>query len=58
MFLQHLISCALFTAVTATPARPKFSWDAIKFVYAFGDSYSFVQGTRGAANFRYAFKLP
>lgn len=33
--------------------RPKFNWDRIKFVHAFGDSYSFVYGTQGLANFRY-----
>ncbi|KAK0464468.1 uncharacterized protein EV420DRAFT_1618320 [Desarmillaria tabescens] len=31
----------------------KFDWDAIKYVYAFGDSYSFVQGTAGHANFSF-----
>lgn len=29
-----------------------FDWSAIKYVYAFGDSYSFVQGTSGFPNFR------
>lgn len=63
---QHLIACALLAfaaaAAASTPGmprtrvsvRPQFSWDAVKFVYAFGDSYSFVQGTRGTANFRHA----
>lgn len=45
-----LLSISSVVAQPATP--PKFNWDAIKFVYAFGDSYSFVQGTRGFANFR------
>ncbi|EGN98242.1 carbohydrate esterase family 16 protein, partial [Serpula lacrymans var. lacrymans S7.3] len=27
--------------------------DAIKYVYAFGDSYSFVQGTEGYANYSF-----
>ncbi|PFH54098.1 carbohydrate esterase family 16 protein [Amanita thiersii Skay4041] len=30
-----------------------FSWDNTKFIYAFGDSYSFVQGTQGHANFSF-----
>ena len=31
-----------------------FAWDEIQYVYAFGDSYTYVQGTEGLANFRYA----
>ncbi|KAH8114740.1 hypothetical protein DFH11DRAFT_1508678 [Phellopilus nigrolimitatus] len=30
-----------------------FSWDKTNYVYAFGDSYSFVQGTRGLGNFSF-----
>ncbi|PPR05408.1 hypothetical protein CVT24_008022 [Panaeolus cyanescens] len=30
-----------------------FNWNNTKYVYAFGDSYSFVQGTRGYANFSF-----
>ncbi|OCB88918.1 hypothetical protein A7U60_g3873 [Sanghuangporus baumii] len=30
-----------------------FSWDNIRHVYAFGDSYTFVQGTHGLANFSF-----
>ncbi|KAK7469294.1 hypothetical protein VKT23_003778 [Stygiomarasmius scandens] len=30
-----------------------FDWDSIKYVYAFGDSYSFVQGTAGFPNFSF-----
>uniref|UniRef100_A0A8H7Y3P1 Carbohydrate esterase family 16 protein n=1 Tax=Psilocybe cubensis TaxID=181762 RepID=A0A8H7Y3P1_PSICU len=33
--------------------RPRFDWDQIKFVHAFGDSYSFVYGTEGLANFSF-----
>ncbi|KAF9476538.1 hypothetical protein BDN70DRAFT_914472 [Pholiota conissans] len=33
--------------------KPKFNWEEIEFVHAFGDSYSFVQGTRGEANFSF-----
>ncbi|GLB38396.1 putative carbohydrate esterase family 16 protein [Lyophyllum shimeji] len=38
-----------------------FDWNRVKYVYAFGDSYSFVQGTRGYPNFSFigdAFHLP
>lgn len=34
-------------------AVPHFNWDDTKFVYAFGDSYTFVQGTDGLANFSF-----
>ncbi|KAJ7069749.1 putative lysophospholipase [Mycena amicta] len=30
-----------------------FNWDSIKYMYAFGDSYTFVQGTNGVANFSF-----
>ncbi|KAL5519854.1 hypothetical protein ACEPAG_1514 [Sanghuangporus baumii] len=30
-----------------------FRWDNIRYVYAFGDSYTFVQGTHGLANFSF-----
>ncbi|KAF8158099.1 hypothetical protein B0H34DRAFT_845475 [Crassisporium funariophilum] len=33
--------------------KQRFIWDQIKYVYAFGDSYSFVQGTHGFANFSF-----
>ena len=29
-----------------------FDWNAVKYVYVFGDSYSFVSGTEGTLNFR------
>ncbi|RDB18088.1 Acetylesterase [Hypsizygus marmoreus] len=38
-----------------------FNWDVIKYVFASGDSYSFVQGTRGCTNFSFigdALNLP
>ncbi|PPQ96686.1 hypothetical protein CVT26_010315 [Gymnopilus dilepis] len=48
-------------ALLATPihceasalSKPTLDWDEIKFVHAFGDSYSFVQGTQGLANFSF-----
>ncbi|KAJ6559118.1 hypothetical protein DFH09DRAFT_519937 [Mycena vulgaris] len=39
--------------VAAKPRPQVFSWDAIRYVYAFGDSYTFVQGTAGHANFSF-----
>ncbi|ETW81017.1 hypothetical protein HETIRDRAFT_240452, partial [Heterobasidion irregulare TC 32-1] len=40
--------------VTAAPAsHSSFDWNAVKYVYAFGDSYSFVQGTTGFPNFSF-----
>lgn len=47
-----LVLTADLTSARATPDKDVFNWDSIKFVYAFGDSYSFVQGTDGTANFR------
>ena len=47
----HLSYIILYVLIVPTRAR-KFSWDNINYLYAFGDSYSFVQGTKGHANFR------
>ncbi|TFK40833.1 hypothetical protein BDQ12DRAFT_648133 [Crucibulum laeve] len=40
-------------AASSTARVSTFDWNAIKYVYAFGDSYSFVQGTDGHANFSF-----
>ncbi|KAL1736516.1 hypothetical protein EV714DRAFT_279088 [Schizophyllum commune] len=40
---------ALLTGIVAAG----FDWSQVKYVYAFGDSYSFVQGTLGHANFSF-----
>ena len=39
---------AMATGIVAA----SFDWSQVKYVYAFGDSYSFVQGALGHANFR------
>jgi hypothetical protein len=44
------------TAAAMRPSANVFGWDKIQYMYAFGDSYTFVQGTAGHANFRCAFK--
>ncbi|KAK7056874.1 hypothetical protein VNI00_002591 [Paramarasmius palmivorus] len=31
----------------------EFSWDSVKYVYAFGDSYTFVQGVSGYPNYSF-----
>lgn len=46
-----LSACA---APTTDALRHTFNWDRTKYVYAFGDSYTFVQGTEGLATFRFA----
>lgn len=46
------VSAASTTRSTAASHKPAFNWDKIKYFYAFGDSYTFVQGTEGLANFR------
>ncbi|PBK97763.1 hypothetical protein ARMGADRAFT_987678 [Armillaria gallica] len=45
----------LLPVLWAAPIRDalKFDWDDVKYVYAFGDSYTFVQGTAGHANFSF-----
>ncbi|OSD02504.1 carbohydrate esterase family 16 protein [Trametes coccinea BRFM310] len=35
------------------PTGQKFNWERTKYVYAFGDSYTFVQGTEGLATFSF-----
>ncbi|EJD46253.1 hypothetical protein AURDEDRAFT_144656 [Auricularia subglabra TFB-10046 SS5] len=45
-------SIALLLALLCSTASA-FSWDDVQAVYAFGDSYSFVGGTRGHANFSF-----
>ncbi|KAF9077718.1 hypothetical protein BDP27DRAFT_1499370 [Rhodocollybia butyracea] len=39
--------------VSAAFAATSFNWDSTKYVYAFGDSYTFVQGTLGNPNFSF-----
>jgi len=39
--------------LAGTNVKPKFNWKDQKFVYAFGDSYTFVQGSEGHANFSF-----
>ncbi|KAJ7819405.1 hypothetical protein B0H14DRAFT_2836751 [Mycena olivaceomarginata] len=57
--LPLLCALAVFSTaerVTAAAPKPKpsvFNWDSIHYMYAFGDSYTFVQGTEGHANFSF-----
>ncbi|KAF7288527.1 Lysophospholipase A [Mycena chlorophos] len=41
------------SAATTSEHSEVFNWDSIRFVYAFGDSYTFVQGTNGFPNFSF-----
>ena len=54
----RVLSClaATFSFVFAAPVnlRPRFNWDTTKYLYAFGDSYTFVGGTYGYPKFRCA----
>ncbi|EJD46270.1 hypothetical protein AURDEDRAFT_164505 [Auricularia subglabra TFB-10046 SS5] len=43
---------AFILLATGACAAP-FRWEDVRTVYAFGDSYTFVQGTRGHANFSF-----
>ena len=49
-----LVVIVATTLVAGSPkAKPhKFVWDSIKHVYAFGDSYTFVEGELGRVNYR------
>lgn len=52
---SNFVLLLLFTHSTvfaASDRKPTFNWAKTKYVYAFGDSYTFVQGTEGHANFR------
>ncbi|KAJ3566034.1 hypothetical protein NP233_g7254 [Leucocoprinus birnbaumii] len=49
--ILYPILCTLLASLAVNARR--FSWNNIKYVYAFGDSYSFVQGTKGHANFSF-----
>jgi len=59
--ILSLALCAIFATPSlsappsqhGTDAKPSFNWDRVKYVHAFGDSYSFVQGTLGQANFSF-----
>ncbi|KAH9882627.1 hypothetical protein J1614_000863 [Plenodomus biglobosus] len=52
-----LVALAAQTLATPTPSpnhqRSKFNWKSIKSVIAFGDSYTYVQGTLGRGNYTY-----
>ena len=55
----RVLSCLAATTLSVALAapvnlRPKFNWDKTKYVYAFGDSYTFVGGTYGYPKFRCA----
>ncbi|KAH8104685.1 hypothetical protein BXZ70DRAFT_1005195 [Cristinia sonorae] len=41
-----------FASVT-TARQPHFNWHETRYVYAFGDSYTYIQGTEGRTNFSF-----
>ncbi|KAH9846362.1 hypothetical protein C2E23DRAFT_582601 [Lenzites betulinus] len=43
----------VFGVPVPSTAAHKFNWDRTKYVYAFGDSYTFVQGTEGLNTFSF-----
>ncbi|KAH9889870.1 hypothetical protein C8Q73DRAFT_142326 [Cubamyces lactineus] len=55
--LDAFVCLAMISVATATPSTNgvthAFNWERTKYVYAFGDSYTFVQGTHGLANFSF-----
>ncbi|KAF1344469.1 hypothetical protein BDV97DRAFT_393066 [Delphinella strobiligena] len=48
-----LITSALTLAHPDNPPKPGFNWNEIKHVIAFGDSYTYVQGTHGLQNYSF-----
>lgn len=52
MFLKSLCVLLFLSSFTASRPNRSFRWDDIKYVYLFGDSYSFVPGTFGLESFR------
>ncbi|KAI0148823.1 carbohydrate esterase family 16 protein [Xylariaceae sp. FL1272] len=56
MGLRHLsyyIPLWATTVSTAYITKPYFNWDNTKYLLAFGDSYTYVQGTAGTTNFSF-----
>ncbi|KAG9721691.1 carbohydrate esterase family 16 protein, partial [Aureobasidium melanogenum] len=45
-----LVYLALLVGVTAVPTKTNFNWHDTKYMIAFGDSYTYVQGTAGRQN--------
>ena len=55
-FLNSLLAAgALASTILAhpTPHHKSFSWAEAKYLVAFGDSYTYVQGTHGRQNFSF-----
>ncbi|RHZ50329.1 hypothetical protein CDV55_100299 [Aspergillus turcosus] len=54
---RNLALAALACVAAALPAQSsskhKFDWDATRYLLAFGDSYTYVQGTHGRQNFSF-----
>ncbi|KAK1224110.1 hypothetical protein PQX77_013053 [Marasmius sp. AFHP31] len=54
LFTLLALSFQLVYTGKSTPPKPNaFDLDSIEYVYAFGDSYTFVQGTAGHPNFSF-----
>ncbi|CAK5284159.1 unnamed protein product [Mycena citricolor] len=53
MFLFLLSLFFTGISVAASQNAKQFDWNSIRYVHAFGDSYTFVQGTAGHANFSF-----
>ncbi|KIN05752.1 carbohydrate esterase family 16 protein [Oidiodendron maius Zn] len=51
LLLTLLVCCGASLAVP--PSTPSFSWKNTNFLLAFGDSYTYVQGTAGLQNFSF-----
>ncbi|KAH9912678.1 uncharacterized protein BXZ73DRAFT_56056 [Epithele typhae] len=52
-FIATLLAFSGLAAAASSQGTHKFNWRKTKYFYAFGDSYTFVQGTEGHANFSF-----
>ena len=52
VFFSAALLAASPISLPGTGSAPKFDWKRTKYMYAFGDSYTFVGGTKGYPKFR------
>lgn len=53
MLVGPLLALLFLTVPSTAHTTRRFNWDHIKYVYSFGDSYSYVQGTNGVPGFSF-----
>ncbi|TVY31201.1 Acetylesterase [Lachnellula hyalina] len=53
LLAQLCFAAALVNASPSHQSKPYFNWDDTNFILAFGDSYTYVQGTSGRQNYSF-----